>query len=178
MIKSEASKEVAATNAVLAAKGGTSNRPIKSVVVKAKSPVQQTKATAKSPDPATPIQVARANVQAKLQEGVGVTLHTNGSFIKGLAAEPVVARPQRKMLRVIEKIIGHPGKGNCIKRFHLYKEGMTLLDCKMTAGLIPSDVTFYAELGYLKLREPTDEEYNAAVKAWEQGKATNQAKVA
>ena len=140
---------------------------------KANAPVQQSKA------PASPIEVARANVQAKVTEGVGVTLHTNGNAIKGLAAEPVVARPQRKMLRVIDKILGHPGKGNCIKRFHLYKEGMTLLECKTTEGLIPSDVTFYAELGYLTLREPTDAEYDAAVKAWEQGKAkTAEAKVA
>lgn len=140
---------------------------------KANAPVQQSKA------PASPIEVARANVQAKAESGVGVTLHTNGNAIKGLAAEPVVARPQRKMLRVIDKIIGHPGKGNCIKRFHLYKEGMTLLECKTTEGLIPSDVTFYAELGYLTLREPTDAEYDAAVKAWEQGKAkTAETKVA
>ena len=149
--------------------------PAKSASAKAKAnaPVQQSKA------PASPIEVARANVQAKVTEGVGVTLHTNGNAIKGLAAEPVVARPQRKMLRVIDKILGHPGKGNCIKRFHLYKEGMTLLDCKVTEGLIPSDVTFYAELGYLTLRDATDAEYDAAVKAWEQGKAkTAETKVA
>ena len=140
---------------------------------KANAPVQQSKA------PASPIEVARANVQAKVAEGVGVTLHTSGQPIKGLAAEPVVAKPQRKMLRVIDKIIGHPGKGNCIKRFHLYKEGMTLLECKTTEGLIPSDVTFYAELGYLTLRDATDAEYDAAVKSWEQGKAkTAEAKVA
>lgn len=152
----------------------------KSAKAKANAPVQQSKAPAAAP--ASPIEVARANVQAKAESGVGVTLHTNGNAIKGLSAEPVVAKPQRKMLRVIDKIIGHPGKGNCIKRFHLYKEGMTLLDCKVTEGLIPSDVTFYAELGYLTLREPTDAEYDAAVKAWEQGKAkteaTDQAKVA
>ena len=147
---------------------------------KANAPVQQSKAPAAAP--ASPIEVARANVAKKAEAGVGVTLHTNGNFIKGLSAEPVVAKPQRKMLRVIDKIIGHPGKGNCIKRFHLYKEGMTLLDCKVTEGLIPSDVTFYAELGYLTLRDATDAEYDAAVKAWEQGKAkteaTDQAKVA
>ena len=145
----------------------------KSAKAKANAPVQQSKAPAAAPA-LSGIELARANVQAKVTEGVGVTLHTNGNFIKGLAAEPVVAKPQRKMLRVIDKIIGHPGKGNCIKRFHLYKEGMTLLDCKVTAGLIPSDVTFYAELGYLTLREPTDAEYDAAVKAWEQGKAKDQ----
>lgn len=140
-----------------------------SAKAKANAPVQQTKAPASAP--LSPIEVARANVQAKADAGVGVTLHTNGNAIKGLSAEPVVAKPQRKMLRVIDKIIGHPGKGNCVKRFHLYTEGMTLLHTKVTEGLIPSDVTFYAELGYLTLRDCTDAEYDAAVKAWEQGKA-------
>ena len=114
-----------------------------------------------------PIEIARANVTAKLNDGIGVTLHTDGKEIKGLDAEPLMIKPQRKMLRTISKIKGHPGKGNCVKRFHLYKEGMTLLDCKVTKGLTPSDVTFYAELGYLELREATDEEFNAAVKTWE-----------
>lgn len=132
----------------------------------ADKPVAQTPAPAPAPV-LDPLAIARQNVAKKAKEGVGVTLHTSGKPIKGLAAEPVVARPQRKMLRTISKIHGHPGKGNCIKRFHLYKEGMTLLDCKTTEGLIPSDVTFYAELGYLDLREPTDEEYTAAVAKWE-----------
>lgn len=133
------------------------------------APASTAKTPAKSvaQDTITGIELARKNVTAKVESGVGVTLHTSGKPIKGLAAEPVVARPQRKMLRVIDKINGHPGKGNCVKRFHLYKEGMTLLHAKVTEGLIPSDITFYAELGYLTLREPTDEEYNAAVAAWE-----------
>jgi len=124
---------------------------------KAEAPVQQTPA----------IHVARENVASKAPSGVGVTLHTTGQPIKGLAAQPQKAKPQRKMLRKIGKIKGHPGKGNCIKRFHLYKEGMTLLHCKVTEGLIPSDVTFYAELGYLTLVEPTDKEYDAAVVEWQ-----------
>lgn len=132
----------------------------------AKSPAPQSAPAAKAP--LSGIELARSNVTAKAESGVGVTLHTNGKAIKGLAAEAVVARPQRKMLRVIDKIIGHPGKGNCVKRFHLYSEGMTLLDAKRTEGLVVSDITFYAECGFLTLREPTDAEYEAAVKAWEQ----------
>ena len=137
---------------------------------KANAAVKQTP-SAKTPKAMAPIEIARANVAKQAAAGVGVTMHTNGTAIKGLSAEPVVAKPQRKMLRTIAAIKGHPGKGNCIKRFHLYKVGMSLLHCKTTKGLIPSDVTFYAELGYLTLREPTDAEYNAAVKAWETGKA-------
>jgi hypothetical protein len=139
----------------------------------AKAPVTQSAPAVKAPATLAPIEVARQNVAAKAESGLGVTLHTNGKAIKGLSSEPVVARPQRKMLRVIDSIKGHPGKGNCVKRFHLYKEGMTLLHCKVTEGLIVSDVTFFAELGYLTLREPTDAEYDAAVKAWEaKGKTT------
>ncbi len=123
-------------------------------------------ATTKTETP-TPIQTARANVKARAKQGVGVTQHTNGKPIKGLAAQPVLAKPQRRMLRKITAIKGHPGKGNCIKRFHLYKKGMTLLDAKTTIGLIPSDMTFYAELGYITLGEPTDKEYETAVTAWE-----------
>lgn len=113
---------------------------------------------------------ARANVAAKAPDGIGVTLHTSGAPIKGLMAEPVLAKPQRKMLQMIDKIIGHPGVGNCIKRFHLYKPGMTLLHCKVTPGLIVSDVTFYASLGYLTLRPATDAEYAAVVAEWEKGR--------
>lgn len=143
----------------------TTAKTNKPATAKADAPVKQTPPATK---PTTAIEVARKNVADKAKEGVGVTLHTNGQPIKGLAAEPILAKPQRKMLRVIDKIKGHPGKGNCVKRFHLYKEGMTLLDCKRTEGLIPSDVTFYAENGYLTLRDATDDEYDAAVKAWEQ----------
>lgn len=132
----------------------------KAVPAKANASVTQTPATS----------VARENVASKAKAGVGVTLHTTGAPIKGLAAQPQIARPQRKMLRRIAKINGHPGTGNCVKRFHLYKEGDTLLHCKVTEGLIPSDVTFYAELGYLTLRDATDKEYADAVAEWEKSK--------
>lgn len=141
----------------------------------ANAPVKQTPSAPAAKKELSAIELARLNVAKKVKAGVGVTLHTNGTFIKGLAAEPVIAKPQRKMLRVIDTIKGHPGKGNCVKRFHLYKEGMTLLHCKETEGLIPSDVTYYAECGYLTLREPTDEEYNAAIAKWEKAQAKSKA---
>lgn len=117
-----------------------------------------------------PLVVARENVAKKAKEGVGVTHHTNGAFIKGLAAQPQTTKPTRAMLRKITAIKGHPGKGNCVKRFHLYKVGDTLMHCKTTEGLVPSDVTFYASLGYLTLKDATDAEYDAAVAAWEKAK--------
>lgn len=130
----------------------------------------------------TAISKARANVARKAKTGIGVTLHTNGKPIKGLAAEPVLAKPQRKMLRAIATINGHIGKGNCIKRFHLYKVGDTLLKAKTTQGMVVSDLTYWAQCKlpngkpYIVLREPTDAEYNAAVKAWEAAQVKAKAK--
>lgn len=139
-------------------------KAIANVAAKASEAMPQTTAAT------APIEVARANVAAKAASGIGVTLHTNGKPIAGLAALPVVAKPTAKMLQVIASIKGHPGKGNCVKRFHLYKEGMTLLHCKQTPGLVVSDVTFYASLGYLTLRPATAEEVAKAVAAWEANK--------
>ena len=175
-----AKPDSSAAVAEFVAKGGKINKVPTSAKATPAKPVAQTKPA--KPTKATPAKadpkpanegraLALANVAAKAESGVGVTLHSSGKPIKGLAAEPVVAKPQRKMLRVIDKIIGHPGKGNCVHRFHLYHEGMTLLDAKVTEGLIPSDVTFYAECGYLTLRDPTDAEYEAAVAKWEADKA-------
>lgn len=110
---------------------------------------------------------ARANVAAKALQGVGVTLHTNGQPIKGLAPITTPIKPTRYNMQFISAIKGHPGKGNCVKRFHLYKVGMTLLHCKATAGLVVNDVTFYAQNGYLTLSPCTDEQLAKALAAWE-----------
>lgn len=151
-------------------KSNANAKPAKGGKAKANAPVVQ----APAPVPVfqlTTIDIARANVRAKAEAGIGVTLHTSGKPIKGLVAEAQIAKPTRPMLRTIASIKGHPGKGNCIKRFHLYKVGDTLMHCKVTEGLIPSDVTFYAQLGYLTLRDCTDAEYTAAVAAWQAAKA-------
>lgn len=144
-------------------------------IKKAKAVIATVANVANAPLPQTPaIVLARANVAAKAASGVGVTLHTSGAPIKGLAAQPIIAKPTAKMLQTIASIKGHPGKGQCVKRFHLYKVGQTLLQCKTTPGLIPSDVTYYASLGYLTLRPCTPAELQAAVAAWQasQPKAT------
>lgn len=115
----------------------------------------------------TPIQQARANVAAQAVQGLGVTLHTNGQPIKGLAPIATPIKPTRYNMQFISAIKGHPGKGNCVKRFHLYSVGQTLLHCKATAGLVVNDVTFYAQLGYLTLSPCTDEQLSKALAAWE-----------
>lgn len=132
---------------------------------KANAPLPQSAPAAQAP--VDPLAIARANVQAKLESGVGVTLHTNGKAIKGLSAEPLLIKPTRKHAQRIDTIKGHSGKGNCIKRFHLYKAGDTMLHCKVTEGLIWSDVTFYAECGYLTIREATDAEFAAMLAEWQ-----------
>ncbi|QDP61623.1 MAG: hypothetical protein Tp138OMZ00d2C19078261_84 [Prokaryotic dsDNA virus sp.] len=96
----------------------------------------------------------------------------NEAKIRNCAAAHVAkAKPQRKMLRVITKINEHPGKALRIRRFHLYREGMTLQDCKLTGGLDHLDVLFYVDHGLMELREATDEEFKAAEDAWLKAKA-------
>lgn len=117
-------------------------------------------------------EVAKANVKAKKTSGIGVTKHSDGRPIKGLKAEKVTAKPTRHMLQVIAKKHKHPGMGLVFKRWHLYKEGMTLLDAKTTDGLVVSDITFWArkDIGLITLRQCTDKEYEKAVADWESGK--------
>jgi len=119
----------------------------------------------------TPIMQARANVQSKAKEGVGVTLHTTGQAIAGLAAQPSIAKPQLRMCRVITALNGHPGQGNMVKRYHLYKVGQTLLDAKHTQGMVASDITYYAQCGYLTLSaQGCPKAHAKAVAAWQASK--------
>lgn len=89
------------------------------------------------------------------------------ALIKGVASMQQKAKPQLKMLRVIAKKGNHPGTALRIKRWHLYKEGMTLQHCKETEGLSHLDVLFYAEHGLVTLRDATEAEYKAALEAWQ-----------
>lgn len=87
--------------------------------------------------------------------------------VKGCASNTQKAKPQRKMLRRIAKMHKHPGTGLGIKRWHLYREGMTLQEAKETAGLTPLDITFWEKNELVEMADCTDAEYEAAVKAWE-----------
>ena len=86
---------------------------------------------------------------------------------KCVAAHVQKGKPQAKMLRKIGWVGKHPGTALRIKRWHLYKPGMTLQYCKETAGLDHLDVLFYVENGLMKLVEPTQKEYDDAVAAWQ-----------
>jgi len=87
-----------------------------------------------------------------------------------------LAKPSAKMLRVITHMGQHPGRALRIKRWHLYRVGMTLQHCKETEGLDHLDVLFYEEHGLMQLRDATPEEVQSAEAAWQ--KSNTQAKVA
>lgn len=119
---------------------------------------------------------AKQNVLNKVQNGIGVTQHTNGNIIKGLQASPQIAKPTLKMCRYIT-LNKHSGVGNCVKRWHLYKNNQTLLCAKLTNGQTPNDLTFWATCKvngtpYLTLTTPTQTQYNAIVNLWQNGKLT------
>jgi hypothetical protein len=90
------------------------------------------------------------------------------------AAGPVlVKRLTRDMFRKISfknesggKLAPHPGKGDRIARWDKYAEGMTLLHCMETEDLCHQDIGFYIDKGYMRLVEPTDDEYAKGREAW------------
>ena len=90
--------------------------------------------------------------------------------IKGCSSNTQKAKPQRKMLRKIAKMHNHPGTGLGIKRWHLYREGMTLQDAKVTPGLTHLDITFWEKNGLVTMADCTDAEYDAAIAEWEASK--------
>jgi len=76
------------------------------------------------------------------------------------------AKPQPKMLRKITYIGKHPGVALRIKRYHLYRVGMTLQHCKETDGLDHLDILYYVDNGLMKLSEPTKAEVEAFEQQW------------
>jgi len=88
------------------------------------------------------------------------------------------AKPQRKMLRRIAKMGVHPGMGLGIKRWHLYRVGMTMQEAKTTPGLCYLDLTFWEKNKLIVMRDCTDEEYAAELSSWEASKPKEVAVVA
>jgi len=82
--------------------------------------------------------------------------------VKG--AEPAtVKRPTRGMFRKIQKI-KEPDRVK--ERWNNYKDGMTVLETIEGANMTPLDIYWYAEQGFVKLIDPTEEEFQAGVAAW------------
>ena len=75
-----------------------------------------------------------------------------------------VKRPTRGMFRRIQKLVAEVDR--CKRRWDNYKDGMTILDTHEGQDMTPLDVSFYVNNGFMKLIEPTEEEYEAGMNAW------------
>lgn len=82
--------------------------------------------------------------------------------VKG-ALPAKVKRPTRNMFRKIEKI-KEPDRVK--DRWDNYKDGMTVLETIEGDNMTPLDIYWYAENGFVKLHDPTEEEYQAGMDAW------------
>lgn len=82
--------------------------------------------------------------------------------VKG-ALPQKVKRPTRNMFRKIQKI-KEPDR---IKdRWDNYKDGMTVIETIEGDNMTQLDIYWYAENGFVKLIDPTEEEYQAGMDAW------------
>lgn len=82
--------------------------------------------------------------------------------VKG-AAPSTVKRPTRNMFRRIQKL-GEPDRVR--ERWDNYKDGMTILQTIEGENMTPLDIYWYEKTGFVKLIDPTEEEYQAGVQAW------------
>lgn len=81
------------------------------------------------------------------------------------AAQPkTVKRPTRNMFRRLQKLVEMPDRGS--KRWGNYKNGMTILDTIEGQDMTQIDVSFFVQHGYMKLIEPTTEEFETGLSAW------------
>ena len=113
---------------------------------------------------------ARAGVIAAVAPGL---LEKDAPAVtKGSDARPQHPRPRENMLRVIGSMGQHPGKDFRIKRWHLYRPGLNLLQCKELRGLDHRDVEWWADKGLVTLRPPTPEERDVATAPWQSNRAT------
>ena len=82
--------------------------------------------------------------------------------VKG-ALPQEVKRPTRNMFRKIQKV-KEPDRVK--DRWDNYKDGMTVLETIEGDNMTPLDIYWYAENGFVKLIDPTEEEYQAGMAAW------------
>ena len=85
------------------------------------------------------------------------------------SAKPLRRRPHPSspLLRVIAKKGTHPGYAHRIKRWHKYREGMSLLHCRETRDLDHLDVLYYEAHGLMTLRPMTQEELREVLRRWD-----------
>lgn len=82
--------------------------------------------------------------------------------VKG-ALPQKVKRPTRNMFRKIQKV-KEPDRVK--DRWDNYKDGMTVIETIEGDNMTPLDIYWYAENGFVKLIDPTEEEYQAGMDAW------------
>ena len=82
--------------------------------------------------------------------------------VKG-AQPATVKRPTRGMFRKIQKL-KEPDRVK--ERWDNYKDGMTVLETIEGADMTPLDIYWYAQNGYVRLIDPTEEEFQAGMAAW------------
>jgi len=83
--------------------------------------------------------------------------------VKG-AKPKTVKRPTRNMFRRLQKLVETPDRGG--RRWNNYKDGMTILDTIEGDDMTSLDISFYVNNGYVKLIEPTTEEFETGLSAW------------
>lgn len=83
--------------------------------------------------------------------------------VKG-AKPKTVKRPTRNMFRRLQKLVEKPDRGG--RRWDNYKDGMTILDTIEGDDMTSLDISFYVNNGFMKLIEPTTEEFEIGLSAW------------
>ena len=89
------------------------------------------------------------------------------------SAKILTRRPHPSLLRVVSRKGKHPGRAYRIKRWDRYEVGMSLLHCRVTAGLDHLDVLYYAEHGLMTLRDMTPQERREALLPWDGNHSTH-----
>lgn len=82
------------------------------------------------------------------------------------AAAQHVKRPTRKMFAVMSMLKPFDGEEDRSHRSGNYKDGMMIIDAIEGEGTLPWDIYNWEKQGYVKVTEPTDDEYAERRAAW------------
>jgi len=82
------------------------------------------------------------------------------------AAAQHVKRPTKKMFAIMSIVKPFDGEEDRSHRSGNYKDGMMIIDAIEGEGTLPWDIFSWEKQGYVKVTEPTDEEYAERRAAW------------
>lgn len=77
-----------------------------------------------------------------------------------------VKRPTKKMFSVMSMVKPFDGEEDRAHRSSNYKDGMMIIDAIEGEGTLPWDIYNWEKQGYVKVTEPTEEEYAERRAAW------------